>query len=61
MIDTIFAAARDSSIITPSDSTQTGASIVNANSYAQGDHFVGTTIIGEINDGSSMVDTNTKV
>ncbi|KUJ09933.1 FAD/NAD(P)-binding domain-containing protein [Mollisia scopiformis] len=61
MIDTIFAAARNSSIIIPSDASQTGASIVNANSYTQGDHFVGTTIIGETNDGTSVVDTNTKV
>ncbi|KAF8856239.1 FAD/NAD(P)-binding domain-containing protein [Acephala macrosclerotiorum] len=61
MIDSIFSAARNSSILTPSDSTATGASIVAADSYTQGDHFVGTTMMGEINDGNSVVDTNTKV
>lgn len=61
MIDNIFSAARNSSILTPSDSTATGSSIVAADSYTQGDHFVGTTMMGESNDGMSVVDTNTKV
>ncbi|KAK0123627.1 hypothetical protein ONS95_008643 [Cadophora gregata] len=61
MIDQILKAAKNSTILTPSDKSLTGASMVAAKSFAQGSHFVGTAIMGEINDGSAVVDTNTKV
>ncbi|KAH9209162.1 GMC oxidoreductase [Leptodontidium sp. 2 PMI_412] len=61
MIDQILNAAKNSTILKPADSTLTGTSMVAAKSYAQGSHFVGTTIMGETNDGSAVVDTNTKV
>merc|ERR1712098_243456 len=61
MIDQILNAAKNSTILTPSDSSLTGASVITAKSYVQGSHFVGTTIMGETNDGTAVVDTNAKV
>lgn len=61
MIDQILNAAKNSTILTPSDSSLTGASMITAKSYVQGSHFVGTTIMGETNDGTAVVDTNAKV
>ncbi|KAE9373549.1 hypothetical protein N431DRAFT_504192 [Stipitochalara longipes BDJ] len=59
MIDSIYAPASNSTIITPTSSS--GASMVSSSAYTQGDHFVGTTMMGESNDGTAVVDTNTKV
>jgi len=61
MIDSILASARNSSIMIPADSSVTGTSLVSSSTYTQGDHFVGTTIMGTANDGTAVVDTNTKV
>lgn len=61
MIDSLLSAARNSSIITPSDSSVTGASLVASSTYTQGDHFVGTAIMGTADDGTAVVDTDTKV
>jgi len=59
MIDSIYASASNSTIITPTSSS--GASMVSNSAYTQGDHFVGTTMMGESNDGTAVVDTDTKV
>ena len=59
MIDNIYASASNSTIMTPTSSS--GASMVSSSAYTQGDHFVGTTMMGESSDGSAVVDTNTKV
>ncbi|RDW92292.1 hypothetical protein BP5796_01686 [Coleophoma crateriformis] len=59
MIDSILNAAKNSTILTPSDSTATGASLVS--SYVSGDHFLGTAMMGTSNDGTAVVDTDTKV
>ncbi|ESZ96963.1 hypothetical protein SBOR_2645 [Sclerotinia borealis F-4128] len=61
MIDYLLHAATNSSILVPADSTITGASMVAAANYVTGDHFTGTAIMGATNDGSSVVDTDTKV
>ncbi|KAH7343061.1 hypothetical protein BKA65DRAFT_526989 [Rhexocercosporidium sp. MPI-PUGE-AT-0058] len=60
MIDQILDAAKNSTILKPADSTLTGASMISTKSYVQGSHFIGTAMMGE-NDGSAVVDTNTKV
>lgn len=59
MIDSIYAAASNGTIMTPISSS--GAAMVSAASYTQGDHFVGTTMMRESNDGTVVVDTDTKV
>ncbi|KAI9648095.1 hypothetical protein NHQ30_002724 [Ciborinia camelliae] len=61
MIDYFLDAAKNSTMLTPADSSVTGASMVAASSYTTGDHYTGTAIMGETNDGSSVVDTDTKV
>ncbi|KAL2075246.1 hypothetical protein VTL71DRAFT_189 [Oculimacula yallundae] len=61
MIDQILNAAKNGTIIKSADTSLTGSSMVAAKSYAQGSHFVGTAIMGETNDGSAVVDTDTKV
>ncbi|KAF7888092.1 uncharacterized protein EAF02_002633 [Botrytis sinoallii] len=61
IIDYFLNAAKNSTMLTPSDSTITGASLVSAGTYVTGDHFTGTAIMGETNDGTSVVDTNTQV
>jgi cellobiose dehydrogenase (acceptor) len=61
MIDSLLASARNSSIMTPADSAITGTSLVSTSTYTQGDHFVGTAIMGTSNDGTAVVDTDTKV
>ncbi|TVY58442.1 Cellobiose dehydrogenase [Lachnellula cervina] len=58
LIDSLLAAARNSSSLTPS-STMSGASLVS--NYITGDHFVGTAMMGTSNDGTAVVDTDTKV
>jgi hypothetical protein len=35
--------------------------MVSSSTYTQGDHFVETTVMGESNNGTAVVDTNTKV
>ncbi|PBP21408.1 GMC oxidoreductase [Diplocarpon rosae] len=61
MIDILLDAARKGRILTPANSNDTGTSMVATKDYVQGSHFVGTTIMGEKNDGTAVVDTNTKV
>ncbi|KAJ8066190.1 hypothetical protein OCU04_005276 [Sclerotinia nivalis] len=61
MIDYFLNAAENSTILEPTDSTITGASLVAAGTYVTGDHFTGTAMMGETNDGSLVVDTDTKV
>lgn len=61
MIDSLLASARNSTIMVPADSSVTGSSLVSSSTYTQGDHFVGTAIMGTVNDGTAVVDTNTKV
>ncbi|CZT03150.1 related to cellobiose dehydrogenase [Rhynchosporium agropyri] len=61
MIDQILNAAKNSTILKPSDSKLTGASMVAKKSFASGSHFVGTAIMGETKNGSAVVDTDTKV
>ncbi|TGO59962.1 hypothetical protein BOTNAR_0153g00160 [Botryotinia narcissicola] len=61
IIDYFLNAAKNSTVLTASDSTITGASLVSAGTYVTGDHFTGTAIMGETNDGTSVVDTNTQV
>jgi cellobiose dehydrogenase (acceptor) len=58
-LDRIINAAKNSTVLSLNDSTMSGASIVS--NYVTGDHFVGTTIMGTANDGSAVVDTDTKV
>ncbi|KAH8672540.1 hypothetical protein BGZ60DRAFT_374213 [Tricladium varicosporioides] len=58
-IDSLLTAASNSSIMIPSSSTATGSSL--SQSYISGDHFVGTAVMGTSNDGSSVVDTDTRV
>ncbi|TVY17652.1 Cellobiose dehydrogenase [Lachnellula arida] len=58
LIDSLLAAAKNSSSLTPS-STMSGASLVS--NYITGDHFVGTAMMGTSNDGTAVVDTDTKV
>ncbi|RAL68258.1 hypothetical protein DID88_008958 [Monilinia fructigena] len=57
----ITGAGATDTILTPADSTVTGASLVAGNKYVTGSHFTGTAIMGTANDGSSVVDTDTKV
>ncbi|APA09589.1 hypothetical protein SS1G_06264 [Sclerotinia sclerotiorum 1980 UF-70] len=61
IIDYFLNAAKSSTILKPTDSSITGSSLVSAGNYVTGAHFTGTTIMGESNDGSSVVDTDTKV
>ncbi|KAB8304355.1 hypothetical protein EYC80_003765 [Monilinia laxa] len=61
VLDYFINAAKNSTILTPTDSTVTGASLVAGNKYVTGSHFTGTAIMGTANDGSSVVDTDTKV
>ncbi|KAF7863803.1 hypothetical protein EAF04_006768 [Stromatinia cepivora] len=61
IIDYFLNAAKNSTILEPTDSTITGASLVAAGTYVTGNHFTGTAVMGETNDGSSVVDTDTKV
>ncbi|KAK6613489.1 linoleate diol synthase [Botrytis cinerea] len=61
MIDYFLNAAKNSTMLTPSDSTITGSSLVSSGTYVTGDHYTGTAIMGETNDGTSVVDTNTQV
>lgn len=58
-IDSLLDAAKNSTSLTPSSSTATGSSLVT--SYISGDHFVGTAMMGASNDGTAVVDTDTKV
>ncbi|TVY38146.1 Cellobiose dehydrogenase [Lachnellula subtilissima] len=58
LIDSLLDAAKNSSSLIPS-STMSGASLVS--NYITGDHFVGTAIMGASNDGTAVVDTDTKV
>ncbi|KAI9051554.1 hypothetical protein LZ554_004600 [Drepanopeziza brunnea f. sp. 'monogermtubi'] len=61
MIDDLLAGARAGGLLTPADPSLTGASMVAAKGYVQGSHFIGTAMMGETNDGSSVVDTCGKV
>ncbi|KAM3086070.1 hypothetical protein ACMFMG_000206 [Clarireedia jacksonii] len=61
MIDYLLHAAKNSTILQPTDSTVTGASMVANSKYVTGDHFVGTAMMGASNDGTAVVDTDTKV
>ncbi|PQE20329.1 GMC oxidoreductase protein [Rutstroemia sp. NJR-2017a BBW] len=61
MIDYFLNAAKNSTIMQPTDSTLTGASMVAGSKYVTGDHFVGTAMMGASNDGTAVVDTDTKV
>lgn len=61
MLDYLLNSAKNSTILTPADRTLTGASMVASSKYTTGDHFTGTAIMGAMNDGSSVVDTDTKV
>lgn len=61
ILDYFINAAKNSTILTPADNTVTGASLVAGNKYVTGSHFTGTAIMGTANDGSSVVDTDTKV
>ncbi|EKD19944.1 uncharacterized protein L3040_002377 [Drepanopeziza brunnea f. sp. 'multigermtubi'] len=57
MIDELLAGARAGTLLTPADPDVTGASLVADKAYVTGSHFVGTAMMGETNDGSSVVDT----
>ncbi|CAL3969300.1 unnamed protein product [Diplocarpon coronariae] len=61
MIDILLEAARGGTLIQPANSTATGTSMVANKDYVQGSHFVGTISMGQRNDGTAVVDTNTKV
>lgn len=58
-IDSLLAATKNSSSLNITPSTATGSSLVS--SYISGDHFVGTAMMGSSNDGTAVVDTDTKV
>jgi cellobiose dehydrogenase (acceptor) len=58
MINDLLNAAKDSTIIMPTNGL-TAASVISG--LTTGDHLVGTAMMGETNDGSGLVDTNTKV
>lgn len=59
MIDYLLNAARNSSLLSYSDGTATGASLISA--YIIGDHLVGTAEISATNERTGVVDTNQKV
>ena len=58
MIIGLLASANNSSIITPATGLTAASAIFG---LTTGDHFVGTAMMGESNDGASVVDTKTKV
>lgn len=58
-IDTLLAASKNSTVLESSDATLTGASVIK--DYVSGSHFVGTAMMGTTNDGTAVVDTDTKV
>lgn len=58
-LDSILDGARNSTIMSPTPADATGASLVGT--YISGAHFVGTTMMGSSNDGTAVVDTDTKV
>ncbi|KAL3422294.1 GMC oxidoreductase [Phlyctema vagabunda] len=58
-IDNILNKARNSTSLTPASSSATGASLVTK--FDSGSHFVGSAMMGTSNDGSAVVDTDTKV
>lgn len=59
MINYLLNAASNSSILTYSESDVTAASIIE--NVISGDHFVGTAQMSASNDGTGVVDTDTKV
>lgn len=58
-IDSILSAARNSTVISPVDPTLTGTKAIET--FVSGSHFVGTAMMGTKNDGTAVVDTDTKV
>ena len=58
-IDSILNAAKNSTVLSPSDATLTGTKAIET--FVSGSHFVGTAMMGASDDGNAVVDTNTKV